>query len=94
MGRAVVATAMPGLSDYLINGETGILVGIGNDQEMAEAIEYLWRNPEVAEQMGRRGREWLAANFSLDQWLDQLVSAAHSVLNLPQQRTVSTDLQA
>jgi len=85
MGRAVIATAMPGLSEYLINGETGILVGIGDDQAMAEAIEYLWHNPQIAEQMGRRGREWLAANFSLDQWLERVVSAVHEAVSVPTQ---------
>lgn len=84
MGRAVITTAMPGLSEYLIDGETGILVGVGDDQAMAEAIEYLWYNPDVAEHMGQRGREWLTARFSLDQWLKRVVGAVCAAGSAPE----------
>ena len=70
MGKAVIATRMPGLSDYVLDGETGMLVEGSNPKALAEAIDYLWQNPEKASAMGRRGREWVDANFSLEQWVD------------------------
>jgi glycosyltransferase involved in cell wall biosynthesis len=70
MGRAIIASDRPGLYSYLINGVTGILVRTGDEQDLREAIEYLWRNPKKAEEMGRNGREWIASTCSMDCWLD------------------------
>jgi glycosyltransferase involved in cell wall biosynthesis len=70
MGKAVIASRSPGMSDYLCDGETGLLVDAGQPTALADAISYLWNNPDVAQAMGRRGREWVASRSSLDRWLD------------------------
>jgi glycosyltransferase involved in cell wall biosynthesis len=72
MGKPVVATRRPGLREYLIDGETGVLVEPGDDRGMAEAIEALWNDLQRVVRMGRRAREWMASNHSLDQWLDRV----------------------
>ena len=41
MGRAVIATRSPGLLDYVVDGETGILVDFGDVHAWREAIQYL-----------------------------------------------------
>lgn len=74
MGKPVVATRRPGLSEYLIEDETGVLVEPGDDRGMAEAIETLWNDPQRIVRMGRRAREWIASNHSLDQWLDRVAA--------------------
>lgn len=74
MGKAVIATRNPGMPDYVLDGETGILVEGGNPAAMAEAIDYLWNNPEKADTMGRRAREWVQASLSLDRWLDNMAN--------------------
>jgi glycosyltransferase involved in cell wall biosynthesis len=79
MGKAVIATRTPGLVEYVRDGETGILVEGGNAAGMAEAIDYLWRNPDQAAAMGRRGRRWVADNFSLDQWLGDTTQLLHGL---------------
>jgi glycosyltransferase involved in cell wall biosynthesis len=38
-GRAVVATDTPGLAEYVVQGETGLLVPAGEHSAAAEAIE-------------------------------------------------------
>lgn len=72
MGKAVIATRIPGLTDYVVDGETGILVEGNNSEAMAEAIRYLWEHPEIAAEMGRRGREWVSAHFSYEAWLKRV----------------------
>jgi glycosyltransferase involved in cell wall biosynthesis len=71
MGKAVIATRTPGMPDYVLDGQTGLLVEQGNSAALAEAIEYLWNNPGQADAMGRRARQWVEATFSLDRWLDR-----------------------
>jgi glycosyltransferase involved in cell wall biosynthesis len=72
MGKAVVATAMPGLSEYIENGVTGLLVEVGDDRGLANAIEYLWNNPDVARQMGEEGRRRMLRHHALDDWIDEV----------------------
>ncbi len=72
MGKPVIATRMPGLSEYLAPGETGLLVEPGDDEGMAEAIGLLWADPQRVVRMGRRAREWVVERHSLDRWLDRV----------------------
>jgi glycosyltransferase involved in cell wall biosynthesis len=72
MGKPVIATRTPGLADYVIDGETGILVEPNNPQAMAEAVEYLWNNPDKAAAMGQRGQGWVKENFSIERWIREL----------------------
>ncbi|MFQ3633425.1 glycosyltransferase family 4 protein [Roseiflexus sp.] len=72
MGKPVVATHRPGLSEYLIDGETGLLVEPGDERSMAEAIESLWNDPLRVIRMGRKAREWIESHYSLDRWLDKV----------------------
>lgn len=74
MGKPVIATRRPGLSEYLVDGETGILVEPGDDRGMAAAIEMLWNDPQRVVRMGRTAREWITRRHSLDQWLDRVVA--------------------
>jgi glycosyltransferase involved in cell wall biosynthesis len=72
MGKAVVATDLPGLSEYVADGETGILVKPEDPAALADAIRYLWDHPEEANAMGAKGRKFMEENFSLDIWLTKV----------------------
>jgi glycosyltransferase involved in cell wall biosynthesis len=79
MGKPVIATHIPGLSDYVIDGETGFLVKGNDAQAMKDAIEYLWRNPEKAAVMGENAREWVRKNYSYDKWLNSVCNIVTQV---------------
>ena len=55
-GRPVVASRVGGLSEVVVDGETGILVQPGDPYSLAQAIEVLLDNPQLAREMGARGR--------------------------------------
>lgn len=65
-GRALVATAVGGVPDVVVDGETGILVPSGDAGRLAEAVSALLRDPARAASMGeagaRRARETFNAN--------------------------------
>jgi glycosyltransferase involved in cell wall biosynthesis len=63
MGRPVVATRSGGLSEAVIDGETGLIVGKENSDALAAAIASLLDHPEVAAQMGRAARDRAQACF-------------------------------
>ncbi len=60
----VVATAVGGAREVVIEGETGYLVESGDDVAMAEQIISLLREPEKGRLMGERGRMVVAKKFS------------------------------
>lgn len=72
MGKPVIATYLPGISEYIKDKETGFLVEGNNPEALAKAIDYLWQNPEEAEAMGQRGQAWVHENFSLEKWVSNV----------------------
>jgi glycosyltransferase involved in cell wall biosynthesis len=61
MGKAIVATASAGISDYLQDGVTGRLVGAGDTQALAARIEECVADPVQRDLMGERGRRFARA---------------------------------
>lgn len=57
--RPVLASKLPALEELVIDGQTGMLVAPEDPGEWAGAIETLLESPELAESLGRRGREWV-----------------------------------
>ncbi|WP_280714453.1 glycogen synthase [Kitasatospora sp. MAP5-34] len=65
----VVATAVGGIPEVVADGETGLLVPLGNEDEVfaedfALRINELLADPERARRMGRAGRRRAAEHFS------------------------------
>jgi glycosyltransferase involved in cell wall biosynthesis len=56
-GRAVVASDLGSRRELIHDGETGLLYRTGDVNQLAEAIQLLGSNPELAEKMGRAGWE-------------------------------------
>jgi glycosyltransferase involved in cell wall biosynthesis len=65
MGKAVIATASPGVAEYLVDGQSGLVVPPGDPAALAEAIRTLWNDPERCEAMGRRNRIWAEREASV-----------------------------
>jgi glycosyltransferase involved in cell wall biosynthesis len=63
--RPVVATAVGGTPELVVDGETGILVPAGDGDALAEALDGLLRDPERARRMGEAGRARVEREFSL-----------------------------
>jgi glycosyltransferase involved in cell wall biosynthesis len=67
----IVAVREAGARETIINGETGILTN-RDEREFAKAIEYLLDHPDVAAEMGRKGREWIEKNFTWEKCAENL----------------------
>ena len=63
-GLPAVGSRGGGIPDAVLHGETGLLVPQDSPEELAEALAFLYRNPEERMQMGRIGRERARTQFS------------------------------
>jgi len=59
----VVATAVDGTPEVVVDGETGLTVPPGEPGPLAEAICFMFRNPEMRKSLGLRGRELVESEF-------------------------------
>lgn len=62
--KPVVATDVGALSDAVVHSKTGLLIPPRDPESLAKAILQMLRNPEVTQQMGKRGYEWLRSECS------------------------------
>lgn len=59
VGRPVVAARSGGLTDIVVDGETGLLVAPGDAHELRTAIQSLLDHPEQREQMGALAKQYV-----------------------------------
>ena len=65
-GLPVVATAVGGTPEVVVDGVTGLLVPPRDSAALAQAIAALLRDPELRGRMGKAGRERVAQHFSVE----------------------------
>ncbi len=73
----VVATAVPGVDAIVVDGETGLVVGVDDFDALVGAVASLLDDPVRRRAMGQAARRWCSERFSLDvvaaDWRDALV---------------------
>lgn len=71
-GRPVVATAVGGVPDVVVEGETGLLVPAGSPEPLGDAILALLRDPARRASMGAAGARRARARFHASAVVQQL----------------------
>jgi len=80
-GKPIVAFNVGGIPEWLENGVTGFLVNPYDVKEMAEKICYLLEHPKLAAEMGMRGRERVARDFSQEEHVTRLLEIYREVID-------------
>jgi alpha-maltose-1-phosphate synthase len=62
----VVASAVGGIPEVVVPEETGILVDPADSGQIAASVNRLLKNPDLAAEMGKRGRRRVEEKFSWD----------------------------
>ena len=70
--RPVVATAVDGVPELIVDGVTGFLVPPKSPPDLAQAIIRILQDPQLAEAMGLAGRQRAERYFSLDRYVDNI----------------------
>ena len=95
LGRGVIASDLGSRRELVHHGETGLLYRSGSVNQLAEAIQLLAIQPELAEKMGRAGWELVRRNYTPDEHYrkmtalyDRLVSSKRGASALKRRDTV------
>ena len=75
LGRPLVVTRLPAAADYLVDGETALLVPQGDVAAMREAIERLLSDPAAAARLGASAQAWFQTELSGAAHLKAVVDA-------------------
>lgn len=78
-GRPVVATAVGGLPELILDGQNGRLVPVGDIRALAEAMEGLARDPRFS-QFAASARRTVLERFHLRQMIDRTAALYDDVL--------------
>jgi glycosyltransferase involved in cell wall biosynthesis len=63
-GTPVIASRIGGLTELVENGGNGLLFEPGNEDDLAEKINYLSENPDKALEMGEYARKFVEEKYS------------------------------
>jgi glycosyltransferase involved in cell wall biosynthesis len=74
-GRPVVASAVGGLRDLVVDDETGILVPPGDVEALRNALERLLHDPALRRRLGEAGRRRALEQLSWDRAVRSIVDA-------------------
>ncbi len=79
-GRPVVATAVDGTAEIVIDGKTGLLVPPGEAAPLGAAISRLIAAPELTRDLGRAGRLFVEEHFSERRQVDETEAVYEAAL--------------
>jgi glycosyltransferase involved in cell wall biosynthesis len=64
-GLPLVATRVEGIPEVVVDGETGLLVEVGQPEALADAMLHVLANPDMARRMACAGRERVERCFTI-----------------------------
>jgi glycosyltransferase involved in cell wall biosynthesis len=79
-GRGVVASAVGGLAEAVVDRQTGLLVPAEDPTALAAALAELLGNVALRNTLGEAGRRRVAESFSVEQMVEAYVRLYESVL--------------
>jgi len=79
-GKPVVASNVGGITLQIKDGENGFLVAPYDVKGFAERIIKILQNPDLAEEMGKKGKETVRENFLITRLLSDYLDLLNSIL--------------
>ena len=82
-GIPVLCADFPNLREIVEGVGCGICVDPDQEGAAAEAVRYLWENPEAAREMAARGREAARTTYNWDTQAEKLLRLYDAILKPP-----------
>ncbi|HCD08785.1 MAG TPA: glycosyltransferase WbuB [Thermoanaerobacter sp.] len=65
-GVPVIVTDFPGMADFVRENSCGLVIPPDKPEALAEAVRYIFENPQIGVEMGMRGRSVIEKKHSWD----------------------------
>ena len=78
--KPIIVTNVGGLMEVVNHGEFGIVIPKKNSLAIADAVEKLINEPDVAEELGKRARENVLKNYDWQNNLKLMISEYNKLL--------------
>ncbi len=85
-GKAVVVTDGPGTRDYVVSGETAVLVPPGDAAALRAALLHLWSDADARRQVGESAAEAARRDFSFAGFARSLAALAEELAGSEKER--------
>lgn len=82
-GRAVVASAVGGIPNIILDGFNGLLVPPGDEQQLRFALRLLVESPSLRATLGQAGRATSRAQLGFDVWASRWCDVIEQVAGGP-----------
>lgn len=73
----VIASRIGGIPEYIIDGETGVLVAPGNVDDLSRQLDNMLHDPDLVLRLGKAARAWAIEAFSEDRASEALDAYRH-----------------
>ncbi|MCM8818103.1 MAG: glycosyltransferase [Candidatus Omnitrophica bacterium] len=80
--KPVIATDIPEIKELIIDRENGILVPVRNSKKISEKIIYLLTNPDISQNIGIKGYEFVKEKFTIEKMVRNYEELYLKSLNL------------
>ncbi len=81
-GRPVIGARSGATSELIKDGINGLLYRQGDPSDLASKIDYLRKNPRIADELGKNGRSWVKQHFTEERYAAEIIAVLNS-LSLP-----------
>ena len=82
-GLPVISTKVGGIPEFLVDNENGFLITHGDSTELTQRVLTLLQNPELAKEMGARGRKLIEDKLSWRRIIGQVIDLYQKLLKTP-----------
>ncbi len=79
IGKPIIGSWIGGIPELVRKDKTGLLFEYNNVQELAEKINYLFDNRDIAKEFGDNAKELAKQEFSKEKYYDELMKIYNNV---------------
>ena len=78
--KAVVVSDVPGMSEYVVDNETGFLIDLNDDKRFLEVIEDLRKNAKLRETIGKKAYQRVVTHFTTIKWAKEHTNITREIV--------------
>jgi glycosyltransferase involved in cell wall biosynthesis len=92
-GLPVIASNLPPIRSFLIDGKNGLLFNASDPEDLARAIDWLLSHPVAGRKMGEMGREQVHTDWNIDRHIGDLLDFYQQISASSDRRSISSQTQ-